>query len=156
MPDARPEERSRSRLVRTWLVEDDRETGDLVVTHSEVARQDELVGQVGLVVGAVVAGTNDDVAVVVEDLAHLHRDVVSDELSGHEGPDGNGAPDLTPVVVDVGVGGEGGDDPVQVEGVDCGYVLGDDAAHFGGDGHDWLLPCSDRPSWPMSPPSAMR
>ena len=75
---------------------------------------------------------------MVDDLADLHRDVVADELLGHERPDGVGAPDLAAVVVDVGVGGEGGDDPLGVEGVHGGDVLGDDGGQFGD--HGQVLP----------------
>src|SRR5579864_852725 len=110
--------------IRTGLIEDHGETGDLVVADLEVAGHDQLVGQVGLVVGPVVAGTDDDVAVVVEDFTYVHRDVVSYELLGHEGPDGVRAPDLPAVVVDVGVGSERGDDPVEVEAVDGCDVIG--------------------------------
>jgi hypothetical protein len=67
-----------------------------------------------LVVGAVVAGPDDDVAVVVQDLANVHGHVVADELLVHERSDGVRAPDLAVVVVDVGVGREGVGDAVGV------------------------------------------
>src|SRR5580693_4276096 len=133
------------RSVGRRLVEDDRQAGDLAGADAEVAGHDELVGQAGLVVGAVVAGPHDDVAEVVDDLADLHGDVVADELPGHEGPDGVGAPDLAAVVVDVGAGGEGGDDPLGIEGVDRGDVLGDDAIQLGA---HWLLLLGVGPAGP--------
>src|ERR1700753_3640001 len=43
-----------ARSVVGGLVEDDREADDLAVTHAEVVRQDNLVGQVGPVERAVV------------------------------------------------------------------------------------------------------
>src|SRR6202035_4587549 len=129
---------------RDWADGNNREAGDLVVTDPEVAGEDQLVGQVRLVVGPVDTGTDNDVAVVVEDFADLHRDVVPDHLFGHEGTDRIGAPHFPTDVVDVGVGGEGGDDPVEVEGVDGRDELGHHTSEFGGNGHGFL-PCSDRP-----------
>ena len=76
---------------------------------------------------------------MVDDLADVHGDVVPDHLLGHPGPDGVGARDLPPGVVDVGVGGERGDDGVDVEGVDGGDVLGDDAGQLGGAAWEGLL-----------------
>src|SRR6202042_3240631 len=93
------------RSVGRRLVEDHRQAGDLAVADAEVAGHDQLVGQVGLVVGAVVLSPDDDIPVVVDYFADVHGDVVADEFLGHEGPDGVGAPDLAAVVVDVGVGG---------------------------------------------------
>ena len=49
------------------LVEDDGEAGDLVVADSEVARHDELVRQVGLVVGAVVAAAQEELTLELTD-----------------------------------------------------------------------------------------
>src|SRR5215468_508816 len=136
--------------VRGGLVIDHGQAGYLAVADAEVTGHDQIVGQVGLVVGAVVAGTDDDVAVVVDDLADVHRDVVADELLGHEGTDRTGAPDLAAVVVDVGAGCEGGDDPVGVEGVHGRDVLSDDGGQLGA--HGQVLPVgSRRPPWPARP-----
>ena len=76
----------------------------LTVADAEVVGHDQLVGQVGLVVLAVVAGPHDRVAVVVDDLEHLHRDLVADHLLFDPAPDGVDAGDLPAGVVDVGVG----------------------------------------------------
>ncbi|WP_429423005.1 hypothetical protein [Nocardia sp. GAS34] len=68
---------------------------------------------------------------MVDYLSDLHGDVVADELLGQELADGLDAPDLTAVVVHVGVRGEGGDDSLSVEGVDRRDVLGDDLGQCG-------------------------
>ena len=70
---------------------------------------------------------------MVDDLSDFHGHVIADELLVHELPDSIGAPDLAVVVVDVGVGGEGVDDAVGVEGVEGSDVLGDDRGQFGDD-----------------------
>jgi hypothetical protein len=59
---------------------DDDEGDDLAVVDGEVAGQDELAGQVGLVVVAVVATADDGVAVVVEGLGDLDGYPVGDFL----------------------------------------------------------------------------
>ena len=66
-----------------------------------------------------------------------------------KGPDRIDTPDLPTVVVDVGVGGERGNDPVEVEGVDRRDVLGDHTSKFGGNRHGFLP--SGRPPWTDHP-----
>src|SRR2546421_775663 len=125
--------RCASASVRGRLVDDDGEADDLVVADAEVAGHNQLVGQVGLVVGAVPLGPDDDVAIVVDDLADIHRHVVADELLGEELPDGIGAPNLPLVVVDVRVIGERVHDAIGVEGVHRVDVLVDDRGQLGDD-----------------------
>src|SRR6476646_3636668 len=110
--------------VRGGLIEDNGKADDLTVAEAEIAGHDQLVGQILFVVGAVVLGTHNYVAVVVDDLADVHRDAVADELLSHEGPDSLRAPDLAAIVVDECVRCERRDDPVSVDRVDCGDVLG--------------------------------
>jgi hypothetical protein len=69
---------------------------------------------------------------VIDDLAHLHGDMVADHLLGHPGPNGIDAIDLPAGVVDVRIGSERGDDTSDVEGVHSGDVLDDDAGQLGG------------------------
>src|SRR6185437_15959606 len=124
-------------LVRGGLVTDDGEADDLPVLDAEVVGHDQFVWEVGLVVGAVVAGADDRLAVVVDDLLHVHRDVVSNHFLGDPRADRVDAVDLAASVVDVGVVGKGGGGSVDVERVDRCEVLGDWACELGG--HD---PCS--------------
>src|SRR5579859_487275 len=116
-------------------VADDDEGDDLAVADGEVAGQDELVRQVRLVVIAVVAAADDDVAEVVEDLGHLDGHPVADKSPGRPAADGLDSPELAVRVVDHGVAGEGGRDGVLVERVDGGDVLGKDGGQGGGVGH---------------------
>ena len=90
--------------VRRILVEDHGQADDLSVADAEVVRHHQLVGQVGLVVGTVVAGPDDGVAVMVDHLQDLHGDPVADHLLLDPAPDGIDAVDLATGVVDVGVG----------------------------------------------------
>ena len=112
--------------LRSVAVVDDVEAHDLAVADAEVVGQDQRVGEAGLVVVAVVAGADVRVAVVVDDLGDVERDVVADDLLRDPGTDGVGAPELAVVVVDECVVGERRDDRVGVEGVDGGDVIGDE------------------------------
>src|SRR4029453_15510354 len=124
-------------LVRGGLVTDDGEADDLPVLDAEVVGHDQFVREVGLVVGAVVAGADDRLAVVVDDLLHVHRDVVSNHFLGDPRADRADAVDLAGGFVYVGVVGKGGGGSVDIERVDRCEVLGDWACELGG--HD---PCS--------------
>src|ERR1700744_3354643 len=116
------------------LVEDDGEADDPAVPDAEVARHDQLLRQVCLVVGAVVAGSDDGVAVVVNDLDDLHGHMVTHKLLRYEPADGVDSLDLAAVVVHVGIRGEGGHNALGVKGVYGGDVFSDYAGHVGG-GH---------------------
>src|SRR6185437_12900080 len=118
--------------VTGGVVQDNDQADDLAVTDAEVVRQNELVGQAGLVEGAVVGAADDRVAVVVQDLADVDADLVAHHLFSHPAADGGGPGELTPGVVHVGVRGERGHDRVGVQCVDGGDVLGDDASQLGG------------------------
>src|SRR5690348_13607709 len=122
-------------LVGGGGVPDDDEGDDLGVADGEVVGQDELAGQVRLVVVAVVAAADDGVAVVIEDLGHRDGHPVADYFPGHPAADGLDPPEFPVRVVDQGVVGESGHDGVLVEGVDGGDVPGQDGGEGGGVGH---------------------
>src|ERR1700722_9116014 len=109
------------------LVEDHGQADDLVVANAEIVRHDQLVRKIGLVVVAVVAGSHDGVAVMVDDFPHLQRDLVAYHLLFHPRSYGGEAGDLATGIVYVRVRGEGGDDGVDVESIDGGDVVGDHA-----------------------------
>jgi hypothetical protein len=67
--------------------------------------------------------------------------VVADHLLLDPAADRVDADDLPAGIVDVGVGGERGEDRVGVEGVNGGDVVGDDAGELRG-GHVRYLPWS--------------
>src|ERR1700746_2692107 len=120
-----------ARSVAGRDVEDDDQPDDLAVADGEVVGEDELVRQVRLVEGAVVAAADNGVAVVLDDLGDVDGDVVAGHLLRYPSANGLGAPELAPGVVDQGVTGEGGHDGVGVAGVDGGDVLGDDGREAG-------------------------
>jgi hypothetical protein len=117
-------------LIRGRLIENDGEADDLSFSDTEVVRHDQLLWKVRLVVFAIVGRPNDRVAVVVDDLSYLKRDLVSDHLFLHPPPDRIDTRDLAAVVVDIGIFGEGGDNRIGVESVHGLDVLGDDAREF--------------------------
>ena len=121
--------------VGAGLIENDAEAGYFAVAKAKVTRHLEVFGQVGLVVGPVVSCAHNGFVVVVQDFPYIHGHVVAHELLGQKDPDGLGAPYFASVVVDVGVGGEGGNDPVEVEGIDGVDVFCDNAGLLNGVRH---------------------
>jgi hypothetical protein len=84
----------------------------------KVVRHDQLVGKVGPVEVSVVTAADDDLAVVVKGFGDLNGHMVTHHLFGHPTANGVGAPELPASVVDEGIGREGGDDGILVEGID--------------------------------------
>src|SRR6516165_8746376 len=129
------DKRERGLSVAGAGVPDDDEGDDLAAADGDVAGQDELVRQIGLVVVAVVAAADDGVAVVAEDLGHHDGYPVADQFPGRPAADRLGAPEFPVRVVDQGVLGEAAHDGVLVERVDGGDVLGQHGGKGGGVGH---------------------
>ena len=112
-----------ARSVVRGLVEDDGETDDLAVTHAEVVRQNNLVGQIGPVERTVVGSAHNRLAVVVEDLTYIDGYLISDYILCDPSADGVNSNELSVVVVDIGVCGECGNGATGIAGVDRIDVL---------------------------------
>src|SRR5690242_5717407 len=109
---------------------DDDQRADPSVPDREVAGQDQLLGQVGLVVVAVVAPTQDRVPVVLDQLDRLEGNPVPDHLLANPPADRILPPELPSRIVDKRVVGERGHDRILVERIDGGHVFGDDPAEL--------------------------
>jgi hypothetical protein len=113
--------------VRRWLISDNREADDLIVLEAEVARHDQFSRKVGLIVLSVVRRSYYNVAVVLDDLSHVERDLVANNLLFNPLSDCFEANDLAAVIIYVGIFSERCGDRIRVEGVHGIDVLGNDA-----------------------------
>jgi len=117
--------------LRKRLVEDDDQADDFVSANRKIVRENEFVRQVRLVICAVIAALDDDVPVVVDHVKNFDGDMIAHDFLVDPFSDGRDAVEDVAVVVDVSVVGKCRDDPVCIECVDGGDVLGDDDWEFG-------------------------
>jgi hypothetical protein len=129
---------TRSQAVRRGMVANDSEANNFAAADTEIVRHDQLAGRKpGFIVVTVIRGSDYDVAVVVDNLAHVEGYLVTDHFLLYPSPDCFDAPDLPAVIVDIGVRRKGRDDRVGVESIDGLDVVGDDASKW--DCHVQLL-----------------
>lgn len=91
------------------------ELNDGVAAQREMEIQNEGIGQIGLVVIPVSLHADQKVAMVLDHLNDLHGNLIADNLPVRPLLDGGNAPEVSPLIMDECILGEGGHEGVAVE-----------------------------------------